>query len=102
MQLTYLTGYFKLLTFTVLRIKQIVIGDFNLTPDNKNMREFVDQHNLINLIKTTTFFKGTGSCIDLLLTNQKYLFKNTSAFETGLSDHHLLIYLMLKISFQKN
>ena len=66
------------------------------------MREFVELHNLINLIKKITFFKGTESCIDLLLTNQKYLFENSNAFETGLSDHHLLIYSMLKFSFQKN
>ena len=65
------------------------------------MREFVDLYNLINLIKTTTCFKRTGSCIDLLLTNQKYSFKNTNAFETGLSDHHFLIYSVLKTSFQK-
>ena len=54
--------------------------------------EFMDLYNLIYLIKTTTYFKGTG-----YLTNQKYLFKNTNAFETGLSDHYLLIYSMLKI-----
>ena len=65
------------------------------------MREFVDLHNLINLIKTTTCFKGTGSSNDLLLTNQKYSFKNTNALDTGLSDHHLLIYSMLKTSFQQ-
>ena len=29
-------------------------------------------------------------------------FKNTNAFETGLSDVNLLIYSMLKTSFQKN
>ena len=63
----------------------------------------MDLYNLINLIKTTTCFKETGSCIDLLLINQKYSsFKNTNAFETGLSDHHLFIYSMLKNSFQEN
>ena len=56
----------------------------------------------MNLIKTVTCFQGTGSCIDLLLTNQKYSFKNANAFETGYSDHHLLICSMLKTSFQKN
>ena len=56
---------------------------------------------LINLIKRINCFKKTGSCIDLLLTNQKYLFKNTNIFETGISDHHLLIYPMLKSYFQK-
>ena len=67
--------------------KQVIIGDFSLTPDNRGMREFVDLHNLINLIKTTTCFKGTGSCIDLLLKKQKCSFKNRNAFETGLSDN---------------
>ena len=62
----------------------------------------MDLYNLINLIKTTTCFKGTWSCIDLLLTNQKSSLKNTNAFETGLSNHHLLIHSMLKTSFQKN
>ena len=88
--------------YSITYEKQVVIGDFYLTPDNKSMREFVDLYNLINLIETTTCFKGTESCIDLLLTNQKYSFKNTKAFETGLSDHHLLIYSMLKTSFQEN
>ena len=71
MQLTYLTGYFKLLTFTVLRIKQIVIGDFNLTPDNKNMREFVDLYNLISLIKTITFLKEHASEVQVIERFQK-------------------------------
>ena len=66
------------------------------------MREFVHLYNLINLIKTTTCFKRTGSFIDHLLTNQKCTFKNTNAFETGFSDHDLLIYSMLKTPVQKN
>ena len=66
------------------------------------MREFVDLYNLINLIKTITCFKGTGSCIDLLLTNQKYSLRITNVFETALSDHHLLIYSTLNTYFQKN
>ena len=36
-----------------------------------------------------------------ILTNQKYSFKNTNVFETGISDHHLLIYTMLKTTFSK-
>ena len=48
------------------------------------MREFMDLHDLINLIKTTIYFKVTRSCIDHLLTNQKYLFKNVLAFENWL------------------
>ena len=35
----------------------------------------------MDLTKKTICFKGTGSCIDLLLTNQKYSFKNVNTFE---------------------
>ena len=40
--------------YNVTYEKQVLIGGFNVTPDNKSMREFVDLYNLINLIKTTT------------------------------------------------
>ena len=53
------------------------------------------EHDLINFIKSNTCFKGEGSCIDLILTN-----KNSTSFETGLSDHHL-IYSMMKTTFHK-
>ena len=39
--------------------------------------------------------------IDLILTNRKYCFKHTSTFETGLSDHHHLIYSILKTTFKR-
>ena len=46
-------------------------------------------------------FKGDGSYIDLILTNRKFCFKNTSSFETVISDHHHLIYSILKTTFEK-
>ena len=55
------------------------------------LNAFMDSHNLFNLIKSNRCFKGRCSCIDLILTNQKLCFKNSSIFETGLSDHHHLI-----------
>ena len=61
----------------------------------------LNEHDLINFIKNNTCFKGEGSCIDLILTNRKFLFKNSTSFETGLSDHHHLIYSMLKTTFHK-
>ena len=42
--------------YSITYEKQVVMGDFNLTSDNKSMREFLDLYNLINLIKTTTRF----------------------------------------------
>ena len=65
------------------------------------MMTFLNEHDLINLIKSNTFFKGEGSCIDLILTNRKFSFKNSTFFEAGLSDHHHFIYSMLKTTFRK-
>ena len=38
---------------------------------------FLNEHDLINLIKNNTSFKGEDSCIDLILTN-----RNSTSFET--------------------
>ena len=77
----------------------LIMGDFNMEPNNRMFKDFLDSNNLTNLIKTNTCFKGKGSSIDLILTNRKYSFKYTSSYETGLSDHHHMIYTMLKSSF---
>ena len=66
----------------------IFLRDFNMKPSCPALRSF----NLFNLIKTDTCFNGKGRCIDLILTNRRYCFKYLSTFETGLSDHHHLIY----------
>ena len=78
---------------------KVVFGDFNLEPTNPVMMNFMDSQNFINLIKNNTCFKGVGSCIDLILTNRKYCFKNTSSYETGISDHHHLIFSIMKTTF---
>ena len=55
-----------------------------------------------NMMKQNTCFKGDGgSCIDLLITNSKFPFMKAKYFETGLSDHHHMIYTILKIKFEK-
>ena len=64
------------------------------------MLSFMDSQNFVSLIKNKTCFKGTGSCTDLILTNRKYSFKNTSSYETGLSDHRHLIYSVMKTIFK--
>ena len=55
-----------------------------------------------NMMKQNTCFKyDGGSCIDLLITNSKVLFLKTNFFVTGLSDHHHMIYTILKTKFEK-
>ena len=79
---------------------KVVLGDFNLEPSSPSMLSFMDSQNFVSFIKNKTCFKGTGSCIDLILTNRKYSFKNTSSYETGLSDHHHLIYSVMETTFK--
>ena len=80
---------------------KVILGDFNLKPTDPLMMSFLNEHDLINLIKNNTCFKGEGSCIDLILTNRKFSFKTSTTFETGLSDHHHLTYSMLKTIFHR-
>ena len=87
--------------FSSIYDNYIIFGDFNIEPSDSILKAFMQSHNLFNLIKSNTCFKGRGSCIDLILTNRKFCFKNTSTFETGLSDHHHLTYSMLKTTFKK-
>ena len=78
---------------------KVVFGGSNLEPTNEVMINFMDNQNFINLIKNNTCFKGMGSWIDLILANRKYCFKNTSSYETGISDHHHLIFSIMKTTF---
>ena len=55
----------------------------------------------INLIKSNTCFKGKDLCIDLILTDRTYSFKQSNSVEAAISDHHHLIYTMLKTNFSK-
>ena len=79
---------------------KVVLGDFNLEPSSPGMLSFMNAQNFVSFIKNKTCFKGTGSCIDLILANRKYSFKNTSSYETGYSDHHHLIYSVMKAIFK--
>ena len=78
---------------------KVVFGDFDLEPTNPVMINFMGSQNFTNLIKNNTCFKGVDSSIDLILTNRKYCFKNTSSYETGISDHHHLIFSIMKTTF---
>ena len=77
----------------------LIMGDFNMEPSDPSLKAFLNSNNLYNLIKSNTCFKGKGSCIDLFLTNRKYSFKCSDSYETGISDHHHMIYTMLKSCF---
>ena len=74
----------------------ILMSDFNAQRHDSAMKDFVKVNGLIILIKGNNDFKGQGSCIDLILTNRRFPFKYSNSCETGIRDHHHLIYSMLK------
>ena len=75
----------------------ILIGDFNLSTENQHLDALMQAYNLNNLInKPTCFQSNKPTCIDLILTNKKNLFKLSNTFETGISDHHQLVSTILK------
>ena len=62
----------------------------------------MDSYNLYNIIKGPTCFKSDNPrYIDLILTNRKHNFQNTTTAETGLSDFHAMIVSILKGGFNK-
>ena len=81
----------------------ILLGDFNVEVEEKNLSNFMSVHNLKTLIKQKTCFKNpeNPTCIDLILTNSPRSFQNSSVFETGLSDFHKLTITVLKQYFPK-
>ena len=77
--------------------KIVLIGDFDLTIDNKSLENFMPTFDLECFIKKPTCFQSSNlTCIDLILTNKKELFKNTDVIEVGISDHQSLIVTSLK------
>ena len=60
------------------------MGDFNLTIENKNLGELLNPFNLKSLISSPTCFQSANpTCIDLILTNQEDLFRNSNTCDVG-------------------
>ena len=81
----------------------ILIGDFNTTIAETTTSDFCQMYNLQNLINEPTCYKNpkNPSSIDMILTNRKHSFENSTTVETGLSDHHKMIITMMKGKFKK-
>ena len=77
----------------------LIMADFNIERSDPSLKAFLNSNNIYNLIKSNTCVKGKGSCVDLFLTNRKYSFTFSDSYEKGISDHHHMIYTMLKSGF---
>ena len=81
----------------------LILGDLNSEMHEEPMKDFCDLYELKNLIKVPTCFKSAEnpSSIDVILTNTKEMFQNSTAIETGISDHHKLVVTVMKIYSEK-
>ena len=89
--------------YTTIYENIALIGDFNMNRDkNKFLNYFNETLNLKNLLKEPTCFKSQNpSMIDLILTNHRSSFMKTAVLESGISDHHKIIFSILKHTFAK-
>ena len=98
--LQFLSDAFDMYSSTYDNI--LIAGDFNAEPSSANLKTFLETHALYSHINENTCFKSEkGSCIDLILSNQKYSFQHSGTVETGISDYHSMIYTMFKAKFKK-
>ena len=73
-----------------------------LLSENLKLQVFCDAHDLENLIKEPTYFKGKNpTCIGLILKNQKQLFMKSRTFIMGILDFHALTTSIMKLSYTK-
>ena len=81
----------------------ILIGDFNVSPEESHIETFCESYGLKNLIKVPTCYKNpqNPSCIDLILTNSPLSFQSSGVIETGMSDFHKITVTVTKTTFQK-
>ena len=80
-----------------------MLGDWNSAVNETEMKNFCETYNLENLVKEPTCFKNSEnpSSIDIILTNKKHSFQNTTVLETGLSDFHKMTITVLKVLQKK-
>ena len=80
----------------------LLMGDLNLTIENKHLEELLSVLNIKSLISYPTCFQSINStCIDLILTSQEDLFSNFNTCEVGISDHRHLVSTMLSKKISK-
>ena len=74
-----------------------IFGAFNWSVKNSHLQSLTKICNLTGLInEPTSFPPHDATCVDNFLTNQKAVIELIRLFETGLSDQHKLISIVMK------
>ena len=81
----------------------LLLDDFNIEPEEKNMSNFLNTYHLKNIVKQRTCFKNPDRpiCISLILTNFSRSFQDACNIETWVLDFHKLVVTILKLYFPK-
>ena len=88
--------------FSPIYEKFVLLGDFNLSTESPNLKNFMCSFALESLINSPTCYKSINpTCIDLIPTKKKNHFMKSATFESGLSDHHKLMTTMLRKTISK-
>ena len=73
-----------------------------MTDTEEQLKRFLNLYSLKHLFKEPTCFKSYAPrCIDLVLTNRNRSVQQTTTVETGLSDVHKMVVIILKTTFPK-
>ena len=65
----------------------VLLGDFNMSTANANLKNFTCSFGMDSLINSPNGYKSINpTYIDLILTNKKNHFMKSATFETGLTD----------------
>ena len=78
-------------------------GDFNSEETETVLSEFLNSHDAKNMVKEKTCFKSMNNptCVDLLISNKEKCFKSAATIDTGLSDFHKMVLVVLKKKFER-
>ena len=79
------------------------MGDFNVEPNDANMKDFCQIYGCKNIVKDKTCFKNpiNPTYIDLIITNRPKSFQQSEVIETGLSDFHKMSLTVMKVFYNK-
>ena len=82
--------------------KVLILGDFNVDPDDQKMKTFCESYSLTSLIKQPACYKTPShpKCIDFILSNVSRSFQTTFLTEAALSDFHLMTLTVTWKSFK--
>ena len=81
----------------------MLLEDLNVESSDPVLNDLCNVYNLFSLVKEPTCLKNpyNPSCIDLFLTNCPRSFHNTLTIETGISDFHKMVIMVMNVSYKK-